>query len=263
MVGSWIVCRYEAVGSTQHVAADLVAAGAAHRTAIVADRQTAGYGRKGDVWHDEPGRSLLMTVILKPTEASQIPCLAMIAALSVIDAIGDVGHLHAVIKWPNDVLLNGRKVAGILGDATWRGSHLEAVRLGIGLNISGDRASFARRSLPDATSIAAETGRGVDRDAVLAAVLDHFAACEDRLNLGGVAETVEAWRHALVTLGQTVAVTLRDDRIIRGVADDVTNEGDLAVVTDAGMRVQLAASETRSLRHLGSDTDLSGQADRQ
>lgn len=259
---SWVVCRYGTVDSTQRVAADLVAAGAAHRTAVVADCQTAGYGRKGDVWHDEPGRSLLVTLILTPTEASQLPHLAMIAALAVIDAIAAVGQTQAAIKWPNDVLLNDRKVAGILGDATWRGSHLEAFRLGIGVNIGGDHASFARRSLPDATSIAAETGRGVDRDAVFAALLDHFAAREDRLDLGGIAETVGAWRHALVTLGQTVAVTLRDDRIIRGVADTVTNEGDLIVATDAGTRVQLAASETHSLRHLDFDADLFGQAGR-
>lgn len=254
-VGPWIVFRYASVDSTQRVAADLVAAGAVHRTAVVADRQTAGYGRKGDAWHDEPGASLLMTLILKPTEASQMPRLAMIAALAVIDAIAEVGQVHAAIKWPNDVLLNGRKVAGILGDATWRGAHLEAVRLGIGLNVSGDRASFSRRSLPDATSIAAETGRGSDRDAVLAALLTHFVAREDRLDCGETEETVNAWRCAVTTIGRAVIVTLRDDRVIRGVAEDVTSDGDLIVRTNEGTSLHLAASETRSLRHIGFEAD--------
>ena len=249
MVGPWIVYQYKTVGSTQQVAADLLAAGAAHRTAVVADRQTAGYGRKGDAWHDEPGASLLMTLILKPAEASQMPHLAMIAALSVIDAIANVGQVHAVIKWPNDVLLNCRKVAGILGDATWRGPHLEAVRLGIGINVGGDRASFLRRSLTDATSIAAETRRGIDRDAVLAALLTHFAAREDRLGRGETAETVSAWRRAMATIGRTVIVTLRDDRVIRGFAEDVTSDGDMIVRTDEGTSLHLAAPETRSLRH--------------
>jgi len=250
MVGPWIVYRYETVGSTQQVAADLLAAGAAHRTAIVANRQTAGYGRKGGTWHDEPGASLLMTLILKPPEASQMPHLAMIAALAVIDTIAAVGQVHAVIKWPNDILLNDRKVAGILGDATWRGSHLEAVRLGIGLNVGGDRASFTCRSLPDATSIAAETGRNIDRKAVLAALLTHFAAREDRLDCGEAAETVGAWRRAVITIGRAVIVTLRDDRVIRGFAEDVTRDGDLIVRTDEGTSLHLAASETRSLRHV-------------
>jgi len=262
MAGTWIVYRYETVGSTQRVAAHLIAAGAVHHTAIVADRQTAGYGRKGDAWHDAPGTSLLMTLILKPTEASQIPHLAMIAALAVIDAIADVGQVHAVIKWPNDVLLNDRKVAGILGDATWRGSHLEAVRLGIGLNVGGERASFSRRSLPDATTIAAETGHDVDRDAVLAALLNHVAAREDRLNLGGVVEIVDAWRCAVTTIGRAVIITLRDDRVVRGFAEDVTSDGDLIVRTDEGTSLHLAASETRSLRYPGFDADLFGEAGR-
>lgn len=250
VIGPWIVYRYETVDSTQRVAADLLAAGATHRTAVVADRQTTGYGRKGDAWHDELGASLLVTLILKPTAASQMPHLAMIAALAVIDAIAAVGQVHAVIKWPNDVLLNGRKVAGILGDATWRGSHLEAVRLGIGLNVGGDRASFTRRSLPDATSIAAETGRNIDREAVLAALLNHFAAREDRLDCGETTETVGAWRRAVITVGRAVVVTLRDDRVIRGFAGDVTRDGDLIVRTDEGTSFHLAASETRSLRHI-------------
>ncbi|MGI8687597.1 MAG: biotin--[acetyl-CoA-carboxylase] ligase [Thermomicrobiales bacterium] len=255
MIGPWIVYRYETVGSTQRVAADLVTAGAAHRTAVVADRQTAGYGRKGDAWHDEPGASLLVTLILKPTAAGQMPHLAMIAALAVIDAIAAVGQVHATIKWPNDVLLNGRKVAGILGDATWRGSHLEAVRLGIGLNVGGDRASFLRRSLPDATSIAAETGCGIDRDAIFAALLNHFAAREDRLDCGETAETVAAWRCAVTTIGRAVVVILHDDRVIRGFAEDVTSDGDVIVRTDEGTSLHLAASETRSLRHVGPEDE--------
>ncbi|MGI8687422.1 MAG: biotin--[acetyl-CoA-carboxylase] ligase, partial [Thermomicrobiales bacterium] len=195
------------------------------------------------------------TLILKPTAVSQMPHLAMIAALAVIDAIAAVGQVHAVIKWPNDVLLNDRKVAGILGDATWRGSHLEAVRLGIGLNVGGDRASFSRRSLPDATSIAAETGRNIDRDAVLAALLNHFAAREDRLDCGETTETVGAWRRAVTTIGRAVIVTLRDDRVIRGFAADVTSDGDLIVTMDEDISLHLAASETRSLRHVRRETN--------
>jgi len=259
---SWVVCHYGTVDSTQRVAADLVVAGAVHRTAVVADRQTAGYGRKGDAWRDEPGTSLLVTLILTPTEANQIPHLAMIAALAVIDAIADVGQVHAVIKWPNDVLLNDRKVAGILGDATWRGSCLEAVRLGIGLNVGGDRVSFSRRSLPDATSIAAETGHDVDRDAVLASLLDHFTASEDRLDRGETEETVGAWRCAVTTISRAVVVTLRDDRVIRGIATDVTSNGDLIVRTGEGASLHLAASETRSLRYPEFDADLFGEAGR-
>lgn len=249
-VGSWTIYRYDTVDSTQRVAADLVAAGTAHRTAVVANRQTAGYGRKGDAWQDAPDMSLLVTLILRPKDARHLPQLTMIAALAVIDAIAELSDARAVVKWPNDVFLNGRKVAGILGDATWRGSQVDAIRLGIGLNIGGDRASFSRRALPDATSIAAEVGRDLDRDAVLVALLSHVAARQDVLDRGGVEETVGAWRHALATLDQHVVVTLHDARVIRGVATNVTSDGDVIVMTDDGASFQLAAAETRSLRHV-------------
>ncbi|MHB8647037.1 MAG: biotin--[acetyl-CoA-carboxylase] ligase [Thermomicrobiales bacterium] len=248
--GAWAICRYDTVDSTQRVAADLIAAGAADRTAVVADRQSAGYGRKGDVWHDAPGASLLVTLILRPERVCHPPHLAMIAALAVVDVIAEVGNARPVLKWPNDVLLNDRKVAGILGDATWRGLRLEAIRLGIGINVGGDRALYARRSLPDATSIAAETDVEVDPDTLLTALLDHFSARQDRLALGAVDETVDAWRRALVTIGRAVVVTLRDGRVIYGIAENVTSDGDLIVLAEDGKRMHLAATETRSLRHV-------------
>jgi BirA family transcriptional regulator, biotin operon repressor / biotin---[acetyl-CoA-carboxylase] ligase len=203
-----------------------------------------------------------MTLILKPTESRHVPHLAMVAALAVVDAIAEIGDARAVIKWPNDVLMNGRKVAGVLGDATWRGPHLDAVRLGIGINVGGDRAFFARRSLPGATSISAEIGRAVDRDAVLVALLRQVAACQERLDYGEVEEIVAAWRHALMTLGRAVVVTLHDGREIRGIAEQVTHDGDLIVVTETAMRVQLTATQTRSLRHSALDPDMVAQAER-
>ncbi len=254
-VGSWTVHRYDTVDSTQRVAAALIAAGAANHTAVVAERQTAGYGRKGDAWRDAPGTSLLMTLIVRPAEPCHVPHLAMIAALAVVDAVAAVGGAPAAIKWPNDVLLNGRKIAGILGDATWRGARLDAVRLGIGINVGGDRASFSRRSLPDATSVAAETGRDVERDALLASLLNHFAARQDRLERGGVEETVDAWRRALATIGREVVVTLRDGRVVCGVAEDVADGGEVIVVSDSGAHAQLAATAVRSLRHVVREAD--------
>ncbi len=262
-IGSWTVYRYDTVDSTQRVAADLLAAGAAHRTAVIANRQTAGYGRKGDPWHDAPGTSLLATLILKSAEPRHLPQVAMIAALAVVDAIAEVGGACAGIKWPNDVLLNDRKVAGILGDATWRGIHLDAIRLGIGINVAGDRAFYARQSLPDATSISAEIGCVVDRNDVLIAVLDHVAARQDLLDGGGVEEIIAAWRHALLTVGRGVVVTRHDGREVRGVAEQVTNDGDIIVVTESTTRVQLTATETRSLRHSGHDAATLEEAERQ
>ena len=231
---SWTILRYASVDSTQRIAADLIVRGTPHRTVVVADRQTAGYGRKGDPWHDQPGASLLLTIIVRPHDPLSVPRYPMIAALACIAAIRAVSGLDATLKWPNDVLLNGRKVAGILGDATWQGARLQALRLGIGLNITGERATFDARGLPDATSVAAEAAQSIDRDRALAALLASFARNEDRSVAAHAREIVAAWRASLATLGRHVVALRADGNVTTGMATNVTDDGDLIVATDAG-----------------------------
>jgi len=194
---AWSIRRYGTVDSTQAIAAGLLATGVGHRTVVIAERQTAGFGRKGDAWQDIPGASLLLTLILRPTAPASIPRYAMIAGLAGLDAIRETTGLRGGIKWPNDLLLNGRKVAGILGDAVWRGDRLEAVRLGIGVNLGGEHAAFAARALPDATSIEAESGCRVDRDAFLRAFLAAFARWEDAKDAAFGARRCELGRRRL------------------------------------------------------------------
>jgi BirA family biotin operon repressor/biotin-[acetyl-CoA-carboxylase] ligase len=246
----WSIVRYATVDSTQSVAAQLVARGARHRTVAIAERQTAGYGRKGDAWHDLPGASLLMTVILRPPDPKAVPPYAMLAGIAVVDAIHEATGLRAGIKWPNDVLLRGRKVAGILGDATWHGDRLIAVRLGIGVNIGGERAAFAARKLPEATSVEAECGCRVDRDAFLHTFLAAFARWEDARDAGCGDHVIATWRSSVLTCGRQVTVAHVDGRCICGVASGVTEEGDLNVTTNDGSELRLRAADVRSLRHI-------------
>jgi BirA family biotin operon repressor/biotin-[acetyl-CoA-carboxylase] ligase len=249
MRDGWTIRRYDAVDSTQIVAAGLIADGVPHRTVVVAERQTAGYGRKGDVWRDLPGACLLMTVIVRPRYSASLPRYAMIASLASIEAIAAAADLAATLKWPNDVLINGRKVAGILGDATWQGARLEALRLGVGINIAGDRALFLASGLPDATSCAAEAGHGIDREHALAAWLAAFARLEDRFVADHDAEIVAAWRASLATIGRRIVATRADGSAVTGVATDVTDDGDLIVMTESGDTLCLLATGIRSLRH--------------
>lgn len=246
---TWAILRYGTVNSTQAVAAELIAAGARHRTVVIAERQTAGYGRKGDVWRDIPGASLLMTIILRPTASVAMQRYAMIAALAGLDAIRASTGLVGGIKWPNDLLLTGGKVSGILGDATWRGGRLDAVRIGIGVNLAGERSTFAAHGLPHATSVGAEAGCPVDRDVFLDAFLDSFARWEDGLEADQEAEIVAAWRAAVITCGQSVCVTHVDGRSICGVASAVTDDGDVIVTAERG-DIRLSAADVRSLRHV-------------
>jgi BirA family biotin operon repressor/biotin-[acetyl-CoA-carboxylase] ligase len=251
----WTIHRFATVDSTQHVAAALVLGGAPHRTAVVADRQTAGYGRKGDRWLDAPGDSLLVTLILRPTVNAQadhvttnLTRFPMIAALAALDAIAQTAGTQGAIKWPNDLLLVGKKVGGVLGDATWSGGRLDALRIGIGINVRGERATFIARGLPDATSILAETGRDLDRDMLLAALLGNVSAYEDALTHGDAEHIVAAWRASVATIGQAVTATLRDGHIIHGIAADVTDDGDLLITDGSGRATPLSAAGVLSLR---------------
>lgn len=246
---SWTILRYETVDSTQRVAAGLIAAGTPHRTVVVAERQTAGYGRKGDPWHDLPGASLLMTIIVRPGDSIPTPRYAMIASLACVEAIRAACDSCATLKWPNDVLMNGRKVAGILGDATWQGARLETLRIGIGINITGERALFDARALPDASSVAAEKGRSIDRERVLSALLNSFARWEDESIAASGADVFAGWSASLSTIGRHVVAVRANGNVTTGVATGVTDEGDLIVTTDAGDEACLRAADVHSLRH--------------
>jgi BirA family biotin operon repressor/biotin-[acetyl-CoA-carboxylase] ligase len=272
----WTLYRFATVDSTQHVAAALVARGAPHRTAVMADQQTAGYGRKGDRWLDAPGHSLLVTLILRPeligegkdkggSRLSSLPprsrdgqagksattslvLFPMAAALAALDAIAATTGARGAIKWPNDLLLGGRKVGGILGDATWSGGRLDALRIGIGVNIRGARETFPARGLPDATSIAAEAGRDLDRDTLLDALLRSFTPYDDALAAGEAATVISRWRAAIATVGTRVTATLQDGRTVCGIAVEVADDGDLLIADDAGTVTRLSAPAVRSLR---------------
>ena len=280
VAGGWTIHHFATVDSTQHVAADLVAQGAPHRTAVVADRQTAGYGRKGDRWLDAPRDSLLLTLILRPEGHSAMaesedrtgggglsslpprrrdgqagkPAstglvhFPMAAALAVLDAIAETTGVRGAIKWPNDLLLGGRKVGGILGDATWSGGRLDALRIGIGVNVRGARETFVMRGLPDATSIAAETGRGLHRDTLLDALLRRFTQYDDALARGVADTVISRWRSAIATIGTAVTATLRDGDTVCGIATDVADEGDLLITDAEGAITRLSAPAVRSLR---------------
>jgi len=235
-MADWHRIHYDAVESTQRVAAVLAVTGVPNRTVVIAARQTAGVGRKGDLWRDLPNASLLCTAIVRPPwpRSAPIACYGMAMAVAVIEAIRELSGGTATIKWPNDVLLGRGKVAGILGDATWIGQTLNALRLGVGVNVGGTRDEFIAGELPDATSIEAETRYAVTVEEMLSALLARFASWDDLLSVGQWQAVVAAWRAEVATVGQQVA-----------------DNGDL-LLTLSGERkpLVLAASAVQSLRSL-------------
>ncbi len=168
----WTVLRYGEVTSTMEVAADLSRAGAPAGTVVVATHQTSGRGQRGRIWLEQPGTCLLTTIILRPAfRVATDSALSRRIAERVGQAIESTAGLVPTVKEPNDLLIGGRKVCGILCQTSIRGEQIEYLLVGIGLNVNQPRDALP---LDSATSLLAETGRMFDFDSLLAAILDEL-----------------------------------------------------------------------------------------
>ncbi len=219
---------HDAIASTQDRARELASAGAVGGI-VVADEQRAGQGTHGRSWHAPKGTSLLASWILRPAPAAP----ALVAALSgvaVARALAGLGVATASLKWPNDVQLDGKKVAGALAHGTSDGSGGVLV-LGIGINVHQRRDDFPPELRDTATSLAL-TGTGVDRLALLARL------CGELHRLGEAGEWPAAlaeWRARSALLGRGVRVRLPDGATLEGTATAIDDEGALLVHTPSGV----------------------------
>ena len=232
----------ESTGSTN---ADLLARAAADPAApegqvLVAEEQTAGRGRLGRTWTSVPGESLTFSVLLRPAAVpgarrGWLPLLAGVAVASAVRSVTG-GAVHAVLKWPNDVLVGDRKLAGILAEQSPDGA---AVVIGIGVNVAtaADALPVSPAGLP-ATSLLAE-GASVAREALLLAILGKISDWYVAFRSDPDAERtglLDAYRPLSATLGRTVRVELPVGRSVTGVATDIDPDGRLLVADDAGSR---------------------------
>ncbi len=222
---------HEQIDSTNIRAMELARQGAAEGTLVLAEQQTQGKGRLGRQWFAPPGSSLLMSLLLRPALAlPQIHRVNMLCSLAIVEAVARVANLQARIKWPNDVTIGGKKVAGILTEASAHGKTLAYVVVGMGINVNLDV-----RTLPDlltpATSLATEAGHPISRLDLLLAILEGIEARYLRLPAGWSPR--DEWREHLATLGQAVRVGTREE-VIEGWAEDVDEDGALLVRTEEG-----------------------------
>jgi BirA family biotin operon repressor/biotin-[acetyl-CoA-carboxylase] ligase len=238
------IVRRAVVDSTQRVAFALAEEGAADRTVVVADTQTAGRGRRGRPWRDEPGASVLASILVRPRLAvSDLPKLSLATALAVADAIEAVAGLVVRVKWPNDILVNGRKIAGILLES--RVAPAPVVVVGIGVNL-GQRAFPPE--LTTATSVRMESGRTVDREAMLDAMLAAFDGWRATLEGQGFAPVRARWLEVADTIGR--AVSSED---CAGIAVDLDVDGALVVRDHAGRLHHVIAGELGAVSRRAGD----------
>lgn len=231
--------RYHPVtSSTQDLAQAAGRAGVPEGVVFIADRQTAGRGRLGRPWQAPPGGSLLLSVLLRPA-AGVYPVLSMAGALATCRAIEETSRLRASLKWPNDVLVRDKKVAGVLVEGEVAGSAADFAALGIGINVNLDPASLKGVTYP-VTSLSAELGRSLSRVQVAQSLLRHL----ERLYLGASSgeSPYGEWRARLVTLGKRVRVDTGRGTD-EGIAEDVDQTGALLLRRGDGSLLTLLAGE--------------------
>jgi BirA family transcriptional regulator, biotin operon repressor / biotin---[acetyl-CoA-carboxylase] ligase len=240
--------RVQAVlGSTNDAAMAAGSDGAPEGLCILADRQESGRGRSGRAWCSKGGVGLYTSVLLRPElPAHRLSCLTLLAGLAVLEAIRAVSPLQPRLKWPNDILLDGRKTAGILAEMATEGSRVSRLVIGIGLNVNHQPEDFPPEVRPLATSLAQSLGRTLDRGEVAAALYTALDRWYQRFLATGPDDVVAAARRETATLGRPVTV-LADGAAWNGVALDLDGDGAL-LVRDAGGAVRRVLADDVSIR---------------
>lgn len=220
---------YPTVTSTMDLAAEAVQAGA-EGLVICADEQTAGRGRRGREWTSPAGAGLYLSLVLRPAhdpvgDTRVVALVTLAAGVAVHEAISTATGLVPELKWPNDVVVGRRKIAGILAEGSSIGTPEQAIVLGVGVNVL--KSSYPPDIEARATSIETELGRAIDRAVLLEELLVALAACYDRLRGGDADGILRAWR-AVAPSAQGARV-LWVDRDRQGITAGVDESGALLV----------------------------------
>jgi BirA family biotin operon repressor/biotin-[acetyl-CoA-carboxylase] ligase len=233
------VVRVEACGSTNDEAKKLARKGAAEGTAVAAAEQTAGRGTKGRSWHSARGLGLYASVILRPRSASRLSLLPLAAGLAAREAVEKTTGLVPGLRWPNDIILEGKKLGGILCETEFSGNRVAFAVVGLGLNLGHRRADFPPDLRDTAVSVRSAGGRIREgfAAALLGAYLDELGGWFGDLRDGRPARLVRAFEfHSVLKPGDVVEVDFEAGR----------RQGRyLGLALDGTIRVALAEGERR------------------
>ncbi len=228
---------YQSTGSTMDDVAQWARAGAEEGVVVVAETQTSSRGRLGRRWISDSG-NLYFSALFCP-DAAALPLLSPLAGVAVARSIRQVAGLYPAIKWPNDITIDGRKVAGILAESAMSGSRVVHAVVGIGVNVALDVSADAEIA-STATNLNDLADTEVDRSELLRRILQHMDALY--LDLMRGRSPIPEWRRWLETLGQRVVVTHHGSRNC-GVAEDIDELGNLLLRQDDGELLTLTAGD--------------------
>ena len=238
---------HESVGSTNELAFRMAHDGAEHGEVVVAEQQTAGKGRRGRAWISPPGLNLYFSAILRPELPPQrAPELTLVAAVALTEVLRESG-VDASIKWPNDVQIDGLKVAGILTELSAEPERVHFVVLGVGVNLNAQAEHFPEELRSTATSLALVRGQRVPRALFAAALWNRLEEWLDLHLETGFGAVRQRWKELSSTLGQDVLVRTERQEF-RGLAEDIDTAGALLVRTEDGSVERVLAGDVERLR---------------
>jgi BirA family biotin operon repressor/biotin-[acetyl-CoA-carboxylase] ligase len=224
----------EVISSTQKIAHTLAGNGAEEGTIVVADQQTSGRGRLARAWYSPKQTGIWMSMILRPKiPINKTPQLTLLTAVALIQAIEEVTGLTPEIKWPNDILINGKKIVGILTELQAEADRVHSVIIGVGMNVNHTLDQFPEELQAIATSIAAETGEQADRAQIIQAIMMNFEKLYTSYLVHGFKPVKLLWESYAISLNKNlIARTLQGT--IRGRAIGIDDEGVLLLETTEG-----------------------------
>ena len=240
-LGGELTCLYE-TDSTNNQARRLAEEGAPEGTMVVADCQTAGKGRRGRNWASPHGAGIWMSFVLRPALAPvQASMLTLVAGMAVVSGIRQAVGLESMIKWPNDAVVGGKKICGILTEMSTEEDSIRHVVVGIGINVN--TKDFPEELAPTATSLSLELGRPLKRAPVIAAVAEQFETYYGRfLEKGDMTEFMEEYNRMLANRDREVCV-LDPAGTYRGTALGIDREGSLLVKKEDGSLASVISGE--------------------
>ena len=234
------ILHYDAVTSTNDVALDLAESGAPEGTVVASASQTRGRGRRGSSWYDEPGTNVLFSIILRPdAPVSDSHHQSFVTAVAAADCLREECGLDPLLKWPNDVLVRGKKIAGILTEASESATG-SVVVVGIGLNVNQNE--FPRGLAEIATSILLQTGREHDVETLCQQLVSRILAVYQAYTQRGFEDILAAWRKYMWGIGVKVRLVAQG-RSLSGTILGVNSDGALRIRNESGKEYTLMAAD--------------------
>ncbi|WP_274651614.1 biotin--[acetyl-CoA-carboxylase] ligase [Paenibacillus humicola] len=234
----------DTVDSTQNVAQRLAEDGAPEGTLVLAEQQTSGRGRMGRHWVSPSGKGIWMSLVLRPDLPLQLaPQLTLLAAVALCRALKSVAPVDIGIKWPNDLLIGGKKISGILLESTADEERIKYVVAGIGISLNLEPDDYPDELKEIATSLRIEAGRTIDRTETIAAFIGQFSALYDLYRKEGFAPIRTLWEALSVTLNKPVRLNLPSGAV-EGTPIGLDERGALLVRRADGSEMPVFSAET-------------------